>query len=50
LACKWEGRLDFRSIVDTTPVFFVRDPYKIPDFIRTQKRDPKPNLRSPTAM
>ena len=33
-----------------TPVFFVRDPYKFPDFIRTQKRDPKTNLRSPTAM
>jgi catalase len=31
-------------------VFFVRDPYKFPDFIRTQKRDPKTNLRSPTAM
>jgi catalase len=29
---------------------FVRDPYKFPDFIRTQKRDPKTNLRNPTAM
>jgi catalase len=28
----------------------VRDPYKFPDFIRTQKRDPKSNLRNPTAM
>ena len=35
---------------NNTPVFFVRDPYKFPDFIRTQKRDPKTNLRSPTAM
>jgi catalase len=33
-----------------TPFFFVRDPYKFPDFIRTQKRDPRTNLRSPTAM
>ena len=24
---------------NNTPVFFVRDPYKFPDFIRTQKRD-----------
>jgi catalase len=35
---------------NNTPVFFVRDPYKFPDFIRTQKRDPKTNLRSATAM
>jgi catalase len=35
---------------NNTPVFFVRDPYKFPDFIRTQKRDPKTNLRSNTAM
>ena len=35
---------------NNTPVFFVRDAYKFPDFIRTQKRDPKTNLRSPTAM
>ncbi len=34
---------------NNTPVFFVRDPYKFPDFIRTQKRDPKTNLRSNTA-
>ncbi len=35
---------------NNTPVFFVRDPYKFPDFIRTQKRDPRTNLRNPTAM
>lgn len=35
---------------NNTPVFFVRDPYKFPDFIRTQKRHPRTNLRSPTAM
>ncbi|MGH7031084.1 MAG: catalase [Stellaceae bacterium] len=35
---------------NNTPVFFVRDPYKFPDFIHTQKRDPKSNLRNPTAM
>src|SRR3989454_6265709 len=43
-----EGNWDM--VGNNTPVFFVRDPYKFPDFIRTQKRDPKTNLRSPTAM
>src|SRR5437016_389646 len=35
---------------NNTPVFFVRDPYRFPDFIHTQKRHPKTNLRSRTAM
>jgi catalase len=35
---------------NNTPVFFVRDPYKFSDFIHTQKRDPKTNMRSNTAM
>ena len=35
---------------NNTPVFFVRDPVKFPDFIHTQKRHPVSNLRSPTAM
>ncbi|HML22278.1 MAG TPA: catalase [Aggregatilinea sp.] len=35
---------------NNTPVFFVRDPYKFSDFIHTQKRDPKTNMRSATAM
>ncbi|TCT38847.1 catalase KatA [Martelella mediterranea] len=35
---------------NNTPVFFVRDPYKFPDFIHTQKRHPRTNLRSATAM
>ena len=35
---------------NNTPVFFVRDPYKFPDFIHTQKRHPKNNMRSPIAM
>jgi catalase len=43
-----EGTFDM--VGNNTPVFFVRDPYKFPDFIRTQKRDPHSNLRSPTAM
>lgn len=35
---------------NNTPVFFVRDALKFPDFIHTQKRHPRTNLRSNTAM
>lgn len=35
---------------NNTPVFFIRDPLKFPDFIHTQKRHPRTNLRSATAM
>jgi catalase len=35
---------------NNTPVFFIRDPLKFPDFIHTQKRDPQTNLRSSAAM
>jgi catalase len=41
-----EGNWDL--VGNNTPVFFVRDPYKFPDFIHTQKREPKSNLRSNT--
>ena len=43
-----EGNWDL--VGNNTPVFFVRDPMKFPDFIHTQKRHPRTNLRSPTAM
>jgi len=43
-----EGNWDM--VGNNTPVFFVRDPSKFPDFIHTQKRHPRTNLRSPTAM
>ncbi|WP_370673538.1 catalase [Pleomorphomonas sp. PLEO] len=43
-----EGNWDV--VGNNTPVFFVRDPLKFPDFIHTQKRHPRTNLRSPTAM
>ncbi|MEQ8266236.1 MAG: catalase [Parvibaculum sp.] len=43
-----EGNWDL--VGNNTPVFFVRDPYKFSDFIHTQKRDPRTNMRSPTAM
>ncbi|HSI83811.1 MAG: catalase [Candidatus Methylacidiphilales bacterium] len=43
-----EGNWDL--VGNNTPVFFVRDPMKFPDFIHTQKRHPKTNMRSATAM
>jgi len=38
-----EGNWDM--VGNNTPVFFVRDPYKFANFIHTQKRDPKTNVR-----
>ena len=35
---------------NNTPVFFIRDPIKFPDFVHTQKRDPRTNLKSSTMM
>ena len=43
-----EGNWDM--VGNNTPVFFVADPYKFPDFIHTQKRHPRTNMRSATAM
>ncbi len=43
-----EGNWDL--VGNNTPVFFVRDPLKFPDFIHTQKRDPRSNLRNNAAM
>lgn len=43
-----EGNWDL--VGNNTPVFFIRDAYKFPDFIHTQKRHPHSNLRSNTAM
>ena len=43
-----EGNWDL--VGNNTPVFFIKDTKKFPDFIHTQKRDPKTNLKSPTMM
>ncbi|ORX57384.1 catalase [Hesseltinella vesiculosa] len=40
-----EGNWDM--VGNNTPVFFIRDPAKFPDFIHTQKRDPKTNINNP---
>ena len=40
-----EGNYDF--VGNNTPVFFIRDAVKFPDFIHTQKRHPASNLKDP---
>jgi catalase len=40
-----EGNYDF--VGNNTPVFFIRDPLKFPDFIHTQKRNPANNCKDP---
>ncbi|MDP8228135.1 MAG: catalase, partial [Candidatus Electryoneaceae bacterium] len=40
-----EGIYDF--VGNNTPVFFIRDAMKFPDFIHTQKRNPGTNLKNP---
>ena len=36
---------NFDMVGNNTPVFFIRDAMKFPDFIHTQKRDPETNLK-----
>jgi len=43
-----EGNWDL--VGNNTPVFFIKDPIKFPDFIHTQKRDPQSNLKSANMM
>ncbi len=43
-----EGNWDL--VGNNTPVFFIKDAKKFPDFVHTQKRDPKTNLKSPAMM
>jgi catalase len=43
-----EGNWDL--VGNNTPVFFIKDPIKFPDFIHTQKRDPHTNLKSANMM
>ncbi len=40
-----EGNYDL--VGNNTPVFFIRDAIKFPDFIHTQKRNPATNLKDP---
>ncbi len=43
-----DGNYDI--VGNNTPVFFIRDPLKFPDFIHTQKRNPQTNLKDPQAI
>jgi catalase len=43
-----EGNYDI--VGNNTPIFFIRDAIKFPDFIHTQKRDPRTHLKNPTAI
>ena len=40
-----EGNYDL--VGNNTPIFFIRDPLKFPDFIHSQKRDPYTNVHEP---
>ena len=40
-----DGNYDL--VGNNTPVFFIRDPLKFPDFIHTQKRNPTTNCKDP---
>lgn len=37
---------NYDIVGNNTPVFFINDPMKFPDFIHSQKRDPQTHLRS----
>lgn len=43
-----EGNWDL--VGNNTPMFFIKDPIKFPDFVHTQKRDPQTNLKSAQMM
>ncbi|TCP27780.1 catalase [Scopulibacillus darangshiensis] len=43
-----DGNYDL--VGNNTPVFFIRDAIKFPDFIHTQKRNPKTHLKNPNAV
>ena len=43
-----DGKWDL--VGNNTPMFFIKDPIKFPDFVHTQERDPQTNLKSPTMM
>jgi catalase len=43
-----EGNYDI--VGNNTPIFFIRDAIKFPDFIHTQKRNPHTHLKDPNAV
>ncbi len=43
----YTGEGNYDIVGNNTPVFFLRDPAKFPDFIHSQKKDPRTNLPDP---
>ncbi|MEX2641566.1 MAG: catalase [Balneolales bacterium] len=43
----YTGEGNYDLVGNNTPVFFLQDPVKFPDFIHTQKRNPRTNLKDP---
>lgn len=41
---------NYDIVGNNTPIFFIRDAIKFPDFIHTQKRDPRTHLKNPNAV
>ncbi len=41
---------NFDLVGNNTPVFFLNDPINFPDFVHSQKKDPRTNLPNPAAM
>jgi catalase len=41
---------NFDLVGNNTPVFFLNDPMKFPDFVHSQKKNPRTNLPDPAAM
>lgn len=46
----YTGEGNYDMVGNNTPVFFLRDAIKFPDFIHSQKKDPRSNLPNPAAM
>ena len=41
---------NYDMVGNNTPVFFLRDPIKFPDFVHSQKKNPRSNLPDPAAV
>lgn len=46
----YTGQGNFDLVGNNTPVFFLNDPIKFPDFIHSQKKNPRTNLPDPSAV
>lgn len=46
----YTGEGNFDLVGNNTPVFFLNDPMKFPDFVHSQKKNPKTNLPDPARM